>query len=206
MDWILKNLQLVFVLVLLGAYVLRAIMQRREAGEDPARPGQTGEADHEDGDRTRRIQDEIRRRILERQQRSAPQREEGPVIIFDEETLRPEVIRPPLLDHRLDGPPPIPQIPREDPELAAVLDRQRSLEEQMQALRARRAYVIESARPLVSPAGARGPVSTASGRTFRRELRREIGGVRSLRRAVLLREILGDPPGLRPGGNRIPRQ
>ena len=91
-----------------------------------------------------------------------------------------------------------------DPELVATLERQRALESQMQALRAARAAATRSAREGRQPVAALVP-APGSWRGLG-ELRRDLSDPFALRRAILLKEILGEPVGLRPGMPALPRR
>jgi hypothetical protein len=74
---------------------------------------------------------------------------------------------------------------------AAVLERQLELAEQMQALEAARRIASRKAAAVVAQAAKQAP-SPARG-----ELMAELRGVRNLRRAMVLREVLGPPVALR---------
>ncbi len=197
MEWILDHLQFVIAAIIIVGYLLRGL---RKTGDDEApAPDRRRQPDSDPGEaeRTRRIQEEIRRRILERQ-RGAPA-EPRPVLVFEREE-EPPALRP---DYRAPAPPPIPTRMEPDPAMAAVLERQRALQEQLQAIRA--------ARPADSPArrGARLRSSVSASRPgdgALRELKRDLTGAQALRKAILLREILGEPVGLRPGFPELPKR
>ena len=203
MEWILDHLQLVIAAIIIVGYLLRGLT--RNAPEEA--PGQEGssqsEADVGEAERTRRIQEEIRRRILERQ-RESEHPEPRPVIIFGEREddgydLQPQERRPPV------SPPPIPRALEPESGMAAVLERQRSLDDQLRAIRAARAAAVAPGarspwgEPLVSTARTRGHGVLGS-------LREDLSGVQALRKAVLLKEVLGEPIGLRPGPPHLPRR
>ncbi|GAB1488883.1 hypothetical protein MASR2M8_13310 [Opitutaceae bacterium] len=197
MDFILDNLQLILVIAGSIAYWLnqRKREQRGEAadydedGVPENRPTVAPNADAlEEEQRTRRIQEEIRRKILERRAGTdpvpmpPPLRESAPayeapaeIPSWREET--PRAPQPPPVD---DG----------------VLARQRALQEQLQALAERRA-AIAAAR-----SGASAPVATAKAavRVMPAKtgaLLRDLRDPESMRRAIILREVLGPPVSLR---------
>jgi hypothetical protein len=117
---------------------------------------------------------------------------------------------PVVVSQRAATPPPIRQAaqfavdPLSDSASQAVLDRQRRLEEQMNALRQVRdtASTAIPKRPSRSWEIKSEKIWSASDRSLISELHRP----GSLRRAVLLREILGQPLGLEFGPLDLPRR
>jgi hypothetical protein len=182
MDWLLNHPQALFAVAIVVVAILQKLKQARPqetAGETPAREGQEAE-------RTRRIQEEIRRRILERRGlmpapppasdtvEEAPEFPEPPPMF---EEVRPVMVEPPF--QVMDA--------------AAAPGYSRELERQQQMLARLRA--LETARPAhagIAPATGEAPVSAAANR-LPADLRTPAG----LRRAVVLREILGPPVGMR---------
>jgi hypothetical protein len=207
MEWILDNLQLVFVVIIIIVYALRGFRRRPQADEEDGQiePEDTASGDPGEAERTRRIQEEIRRRILARQRGEDPERA-GPVIVFEDEgEPTREVYQEPPERAPAPQPPPIPRAPQPDFAMSAMLERQRALDDQFRAIQASRAAAtagIPSIGALARPV-ASGPRGTGR---LRRELRRDLVGVRSLRKAVLLREVLGEPPGMRAGMPQLPRR
>lgn len=223
MNWIFDNFQLVIVAVIVVAYLVRALKNRPRADDaeppDGAPPRQTITID--EAERTRRIQEEIRRKILARQHGSPPPlASPGDVVVLNEdrETEEPEAVeepeyteegprpRPPPLRQPFpqSAPAPVAQ-PMFDAGAAAMLERQRMLEEQLRLLAATRAIGVAGVSPLGMPAqiSARDP---AQRRELRRALRRDLSGHQNLRRAILLREVLGPPPGLERDLRKLPRR
>jgi hypothetical protein len=180
MEWVLNNLQILFLV----AIAVVAIMQRlkKATGEADSRPAAPADPDEEA--RTRRIQEEIRRRIMERRglvPAGAPAAENAPV-----------PMAPPMIEEvrpiRMEYPATAAAETPADRRLAAELKRQQELNDQVRELvDARRmrqtAVATESARTALAASAAR-PLP---------DLRSHAG----LRRAILLREILGPPVGLR---------
>lgn len=191
MHWIFDNLQLLIVVAGAVAYWLNQ-RKREKEGQDadydgdgiPERRGTVApNADAlEEEERTRRIQEEIRRKILERRSGTPPVAIPEPVTEFREQSgwreqesrPKPPVVTPPLLD---DG----------------VLARQRSLQEQLQALEARRAAA--KTRTAFPPAPAE-RVRGATRATLP-ELVTSLRDPAAIRRAIVLREVLGPPVSLR---------
>ncbi len=150
MDWISEHL--LQIIIAIAAAVAAYINNRnKEKNGEPAdfdgdgtpdnRPGQfePSKMDMEEADRTRRIQEEIRRKIAERQAGQSP----VPPLVAPRPVAEPvpEVVQRRFEKTEEPAPPPLPrklsagaQADRD----AEVLERQRALEEQMRLLEARR--------------------------------------------------------------------
>lgn len=190
MDWILDHLQIIIAVAAAVAYWLN---QRRQGqmgeGEEDDRtesPMRDFNADPEEAERTRRIQDEIRRKIAERAGGgpvSVPPPAVEPPPLFRTETVVPqrEVSRP-------AEPPPF------QATAAAILERQRQLEEQMRELAAARKAAQRKAAAVAAQASASAPAASAHRGG---SLLADLHGAHNLRRAIVLREVLGPPVGLR---------
>ncbi|CAM2927483.1 hypothetical protein [Rariglobus hedericola] len=200
MDWIKDHLQIVIAIAGVIAYWLNA-RSKNKAGEAADYDGD-GQAVHAPGggrtmrehdqaadhdENTRRIQDEIRRKIAERQggvTRTAP-------------TVTPTP--PPMPAHRREPvmAPYATEIRREETEreAAIVLERQRKLAEQLAALRERKAEAGRDAKSV----WMQQPESVAAAKSSRDDigLLTELRNASSLRKAIVLREVLGTPVGLR---------
>jgi len=204
MEWLLDNLKLVIFVIVIAAYAFKAMRGQSEAGGDDAQPTRRslpGEQDAAEAERTRQIQEEIRRRILARQ-RGEDTSAEPPPLVFEEEP-QPKYT-----------PPPIPQVatpvPAEGPDAyatdheveqaartASILETQRALEEQLTQMRRVRDAAMAGV-PKLAPSS----VAAGAGRhvsALRRTLREDLAGRGALRRAVVLREVLGEPVALRTG-------
>jgi hypothetical protein len=163
--------------------------------------------DADQAERVRRIQEEIRRKIAERrgQVATAPVEEAAPAPrfpsrpVFEEQPLppvwNPLPARPPVL------PPPLTPSTYEDSE---ALERQRRLDEQMEELETRRREARRAAQALAesggvplsahdASAGSHGAAVASNSRSIAAELR----SPQALRRAMVMREILGPPVALR---------
>lgn len=183
MDWLLNHPQVLVAVAIAVVAILQKFKQARTqetAGEAPAKDGQEAE-------RTRRIQEEIRRRIMERRGlmpappdapdsvEEAPEFPEPPPMF---EEVRPVMVEPPSLQ-AMDA--------------AAAPGYSRELERQQQMLA--RLRELETARPAharIAPATVEAPVAAPANR-LPADLRTPAG----LRRAVVLREILSPPVGMR---------
>lgn len=199
MEWILDHLQLLILGAGAVAYWLN--QRRRERQGQPADydedgrpenrpPAPVAEAHHEDAERTRRIQEEIRRKIMER--RGAPS------------------LPPPEVAPRPVAMPTMPDLlevlrPRREPEAHPVsqeaLERQRALAAQMEDLEARREATLRQAAQTAAAAQVQtARVAAAAASAKRHEERDWLATLRnpqSARRAIVLREVLGPPVGLR---------
>ena len=183
MDWILEHLQVLFAIAIAVVAILQKLKGTRSAEEPPA----AAPKNREDAERTRRIQEEIRRRIMERRGllptapaaqesgEAAPGFPDSPPLI---QPVRPIVVEP---------------TPLESPEGAALpggsteFERQQRLIEQFRELEAsRQASTVTGPGPAGATVGA--PAS---------RLRPDLRSPQGLRRAVVLREVLGPPVGLR---------
>lgn len=204
MEWIADHFQLVVFLVIIIAYALKAMRARSESdqgGEDqPTRRTLPGEQDAAEAERTRQIQEEIRRRILARQRGESLPPPPAPEVMEE----APPPIPPPI---------PTPQVLREpeyDPYAqeaaeraaraeheAAMLEAQRAMEEQLRQVRHAREMALAGVPRL--PASSVSKVSTRRASALQRSIRDDLAGRGSLRRAIILREILGEPVALRSG-------
>jgi hypothetical protein len=183
MDWILGHLQVLFAVAIAVVAVLQKLKQAR-SGEEP--PG-AALKNPEDGERTRRIQEEIRRRIMERRgllpaappprdvAEAAPGFPEAPPMI---EAVRPVVVAPPSL---------------EPAKVAATLDRSTEFERQQRLIEQFRELEASRQASTVTVPGPTGATMTAPAHRWLPDLRSPQG----LRRAMVLREVLGPPVGLR---------
>ncbi|MBP9914257.1 MAG: hypothetical protein KBF26_12720, partial [Opitutaceae bacterium] len=144
-------------------------------------------ADPEEAMRTRRIQEEIRRKIAERSS-GGPLTAPAPPL-FRENPVAPRPVAVPLPPRTIYREPPALQA--SPASTAAILERQLELEEQMRALEdsrrsaQRKAAALAAQTAVLQPPPARG------------ELLQELRGAQNLRRAMLLREVLGPPVALR---------
>jgi hypothetical protein len=183
MDWILEHLQVLFAIAIAVVAILQKL-KRARPGEEPPGAAQTNP---EDAERTRRIQEEIRRRIIERRglapavpsprdvAEAAPGFPESPPMI---EEVRPIVVVPPQL---------------ESTEVAVNSGRSTDFERQQRLIEQFRELEASRQASTVTVPGPTAAGVTASASRLLPDLRSPKG----LRRAVVLREVLGPPVGLR---------
>jgi len=175
----------VFVFLLVVVSIARNALRvaRRLAEQKPA-PRPADSYDPAMSERTRRIQEEIRRKIAER--RGASTAPPPPL----EPMPEPVSERPVTWDE-----PPLE--PTFSPSHAAVLERQQQLADQMRALEIAR--LAEQRRTAQVSAAVKTAAESEGGMLAgsRGDLLADLREPRSLRRAFVLREVLGAPVGLR---------
>jgi len=204
MDWLLNHLWVVVVIAGLIAKVFQAIRGQGKpgVGEAPA-PEEPTFADPELAERTRKIREEIRRKIEERRgQAAAPVAPPDP----DRPRLRPEERSPEAT------PPPLviqlPQVVREvmqptrspaAPESAALAAAQEAEMMRQQALAGQLREIVERKRAVERRAAAAAPADQEAAALAARRgaVLDDLRDADALRRAFVLREILGPPVALR---------
>jgi len=185
--WLLENPQILFVIAGAIAYWLNERRKLKETKREAEQELAREPTDDEMAERTRRIQEEIRRKIEERQGR-IPQ----PPPLFEEENVEgPASLPPPLPQLR-----PVLVSTEETPgaaELERVMEQQRRYAEQLRQLEnsSRNAPTEVTMAPAASFAAAT-PAPVRRGL----DLLPALHDRAALRRAILLREILGPAKGL----------
>lgn len=196
MNWILEHLQILIAVGAAFAYWLNQRKQEQADGEAPEdQRGEfapTTQADLEEAERTRRIQEEIRRKIAERAGGGpveVPPPAPEPPPIFQRDTMAPRPVATPLREARRAPEPPSVMA---ESNAAAILERQRELEEKMRAL-------AEARRETQRKAAAMAALQAESAKAapVRGDLLTDLRGARNLRRAIVLREVLGPPVAMR---------
>lgn len=210
-DWILRNVPL-FIFIFVVISIVRAAMRAKEMQEKEG----AGEHDLERQRRIQEIQEEIRRKIAERRGEvvappppvTAPQ---PPVV---EAPAAPPPLLPPTdpfggggpmrrileeVERRLQPPVPAPASPAQRMEAPAQrmeLERRINLAEELKNAEADR-QVLE--RRALQHAAVRAETArqAASVAAVRNRLLADLRNPESLRRAFVLREVLGPPAGLR---------
>lgn len=198
MDWILDHLKLVIAIAAAIAYWLN---NRRKAEAEEADEVSPANADARE--RTRRIQEEIQRKIAERHRGAAAAPAPPPPM------LRPDLPSP--MPSFGDSPEPhstMRRVVTDDWEQraaqreaqaetaahhAAALGRQERLADELRALEATRLMVSKRTAEFATAEAAKAARKQSSAQTLVSELR----GARNLRQAVVWREVIGEPVGLR---------
>ena len=197
MDWLTEYFDLVLPVIFVLLYLFQRMFVREEREGETHGP----ELDEE----ARRIQEEIRRKIVARQRG-----EDLPPPIFEERESPAE----PFFREAEAGPPPVPDsFPRTDwrevPEPSPVaVERPRNLfdelEAQKQRLREARLAkeeavnrVKSTGRPSIRRKRETVSAGASDSRELRDQLQADLATSESLKRAFLLKEVLDRPVGLR---------
>jgi hypothetical protein len=200
LQWVLDNLFTVLIIAGVLAQMIQAVKGRKggddDAGPTVEPPKEVEFEDPELAERTRRIREDIRRKIAQRQSGGAPEAEPEPELApepsaYDEP---PPVVREVAVDRPAPPPPVMVASSRFDAQRqaevleqqAAMMDQVRQLEEMKAAAQRRAAFEAST----VSPAAA---ARTKARGALIDDLRDPV----ALRRAFVLREVLGPPVGLR---------
>jgi hypothetical protein len=171
---------LVFAFVVISI-IRNAVKVARKMAEPTATSRSPANFDPTEAERTRRIQEEIRRKIAERRGTVAPAEPVRRIEPVAERTAEPE--------NSPAEPPPISST-------EAVLERQQQLADQMRALEAAR--LMEQRKAAAVAVTARNETERAAAVVaMRGALRADLRNPPTARRAMLLREILGRPVALR---------
>lgn len=204
MEWILDHLQIIIAVAAAIAYWLNQRRQGRTGdgaeGEGDERPEVSRrdlQSDPEEAERIRRIQEEIRRKIAERAAGGPigiPPPAPEPPPLFRTESSAPRPVATPLPQREFTReavPSPVLAPPTSQANAGAILERQHEMAEQMEVLASSRRIVERRAAAVVAHAKSQEPSP------IRGELLHELRGAHNLRRAMVLREVLGPPVGLR---------
>lgn len=194
MDWIFDNLQIVLAVAAAFAYWLTQRKQAEQEGEEERGPETEQFPTRVDGEladeeRARRIRDEIRRKIAERaggMPLPPPAVPEPPPLYRREPDQQPVRPRP----QPMPVEPQVAARPEADP-WQSIWASQQKLQDQMQALNDARRKAAEFVSPQSAAAAKPAPVVHGI------SLRAELGDRDRLRRAIILREVIGPPVGLR---------
>jgi len=213
MNWISEHLQLIFAVVGALAYWLnqrREAEAARDAKKNPP-PASLAEAEADDPFRAEKVREEIRRKIAQRRGGAPlpePVRAEPPMV-EEKKFPMPPLARPLAPTDTFGGPNrplvrrtetvrPVEPVPAAvattiaSETYAASLERQEQLATKMRELAEQRAMVARKAAAVAVTDAAVAHSALAGN-----ELRHDLRDPRSLRRAMVLREILGVPVALR---------
>jgi hypothetical protein len=193
MDWIKDNLQLIFIV---GGAIAWWLNQRKQQAEDENAPPprETTFEDPELADRTRRIREEIQRKIEERARGYSEPVHEPATIDYDNPP--PVIVRH---EPTRQAPPVVPARASFDRQAAArhaeILEQQASLNERL-----KRAEEMKSAaqrRAAYAITVAAGDEAKRAREKSRATLAEDLRNPEALRRAFVMREILGPPVALK---------
>jgi hypothetical protein len=223
MRWVLDNIQVVIVIAgAIAAWLTKR--QRDKQGLPPVdedgnpipqnHPKQASFEETDDAERTQRIQEEIRRKIAERRGESGPSSAPRPLPVTIPAPARREATPPPVFQDPVQEmmkelqrrfvpvpDPPAPAGPTTESAQAAgereTLTQQRGLEEKLQALEAQQ----RTARQRVAEIKATDAAAATSAESTRQATAdrwlTDLRDPETARHAIVLREIIGTPVGLR---------
>jgi hypothetical protein len=188
LDWLLHNLTKVAAVIFVVVSIVRSIRQARE-GATTSPPPASGDLEQERRDRE--IREKIRRRISERQG-GAPASASAPQ---SPPTLHVPATQDPWASSPLPATP-LPPAPK-PVSVAAEMERQQRLADELRRLQEAKALAARRAANLAAEQSAAAQTTVALRRNARDELLADLREPSSLRRAFVLREVLGPPAGLR---------
>ena len=183
LDWLQHNASKIAAVIFIVVSIVRLIRQARE-NETPAPPA----GDLEQDRREREVREKIRRRIRERQG-GAPTAPETPPPVFTQPS-EPVTLPTPA---RVSTPPP----ELKPISVAAEMERQQRLADELRSLKEAKVIAARRAAHQAAEKSAAAQTPDALRRGARDELLSDLREPSSLRRAVVLREVLGTPAGLR---------
>ena len=223
MRWIFENIQVVIVIAgVIAAWLAKR--QRLKQGLPPVdedgrplpvnRPKQASFEESDDAERTRRIQEEIRRKIAERRSESGPASAPLPPPLTIPAPIRREATPPPVfqdpvqemmkeLQRRFVPVPetPTPAAPPNESAQAAgereTLTRQRELEEKLQVLEAQQRTTQQRVAEIKATDAAAATSRESAGQIAADRWLTDLRDPQTARHAIVLREIIGTPVGLR---------
>lgn len=191
MDWVLDHLQLIIVIAGSVAWWLNQRRTGQADAEAEPPPQEKSFEDPELAERTRRIREEIQRKI---EQRAKGYAHEQPKPLPPE--APPEL--PPILREIIMMPEPPPVVPRAATRLEAqrnaeILEEQAALAERLREAKLMKAAAQKRIEFEASTADHRAEARSETRGTVMVDLRTP----QALRRAFILREVLGPPVGLK---------
>jgi hypothetical protein len=185
LDWLLHNATKVAAVIFVVASIVRSIRQAREGNATPPPPA----GDLEQERREREVREKIRRRISERQG-GATVAPESPPPVLAAETTEPETR--PSLPRVASAPAVVKPV-----SVAAEMERQQRLADELRRIEEAKTLAARRAAHQAAEQTAAAQTTAALRRDARDELLADLREPASVRRAFLLREVLGSPTGLR---------
>ena len=207
LKWILEHFGIVAVVVVFLVQILRGVLQTKKSAEKPqAKPNEL-----EAHRRMQEVQEQIRRQIAERRaSRNPPAAEPPPLheaapkpVARPETTQMPELFGGPLgrmleeLQKKVQPTAPVPAPHTVDRRHAGELERQERLADELKAAEANRRVVQRRAEHRAADRAAEAQTEPALRLAARDSVLADLSDPQSLRRAFVLREVLGAPVGLR---------
>lgn len=207
LDWILEKLPVVIFVVVFLAQLVRGFVRMRGARTEPPPRHDELEQDR----RNREIQEEIRRKIAERRagrspapevREAEPQEGPAPPVLPPRDPTAlpvPEPLRRMLeqLEKKAQPAPPVPPPAMAMQRRGAELERQERLAEEIRSLEETRVLTQRRAKAVAAAKADHLRSETGLRTAARGKLLDDLRDPESLRRAFVLREVLGPPVGLR---------
>lgn len=197
MKWIVENLFTLLIIASVIAQLVKAVRKQKDGGDeeagDAAPPKEFEFEDPELAERTRRIREEIQRKIAQRQRGEAP----GPASVETDDAPEVAVDEPPGFTR----PAPVPERPAvaaaradwDSRRNAEILEQQAALAEKLREAELMKAAAIRRAAFETHTSDQ----SAAVRRESRGAILQDLRDPQALRRAFIMREILGPPAALR---------
>jgi hypothetical protein len=223
MRWIFENIQVVIVIAGAIAYWLNQ-RQRAKQGLPPVdedgnpipqnHPKQASFEETDDAERTRRIQDEIRRKIAERRGESGPSSAPQPPLVTipapaQREATPPPVFQDPVQEmmkelQRRFVPVPDAPTPAQPPAGSTqaegereTLTRQRGLQEKLEEIEAQQRVTRQRVADIKATDAAAATSAESTRQATADRWLTDLRDPETARHAIVLREIIGTPVGLR---------
>lgn len=184
LDWLLHNATKVAAVIFIAVSIVRSIRQAREGNAVPPPPA----GDLEQERREREVRDKIRRRISERQGGAQAPSESSPPVVTEPLLAEPRPALPRVAT---------PALAVKPISVAAEMERQQRLADELRRIEESKVLAARRAAHQAAEQSAAAQTTAALRRDARDELLAELRQPSSLRRAFLLREVLGTPAGLR---------
>ncbi len=197
MKWLLENAWILIVIAGVAAQLMKAARTGQKGGEEtPAPPKEYEFDDPELAERTRKIREEIRRKIEQRRGQAYQPQPVPPVVVEPS----PEATPPPVMQlprvvrevmiQRVPAPAPV---RAETSAQAEEMERQNALAERLREAEIMREGAAKRAAFEAATADKEPALLAATRTTVLEDLREPA----ALRRAFILREVLGPPVALR---------
>ncbi len=207
-KWILQNLEIVAIVVLFFAQMVRGFLKNRR----PDERRELAPQDYDEERRVREVQEQVRRQIAARRGQQVPEappvlepaQQSRPPVPRAETTQMPEPFGGPLgrmleelqrkaQQQSAPQPPPV-VVARNN---SAELERQQRIADELKAAEEARLVTRRRATQLAASREAIAQSEPALRSDAHDRLLVQLRDVESIRRAIVLREVLGTPVGLR---------
>ncbi|EDY81701.1 hypothetical protein VDG1235_1319 [Verrucomicrobiia bacterium DG1235] len=191
MDWLFDNLGKLAPLVIFLLYMISSLKGKGQAEEE--------EFDPAAAERARKIQEEIRRKILERQRGEGPPTGRPPILEPSYEEPEEAYATPRPARPEVRAPRPTVSFDREEAPQTVMVDpyvqKRKEVEAKLKEAKKLKAEASSKAKSIANKTFETD--RRVSGRVLRKRLLQNLGDPASLKSAVLVREVLDPPIGMR---------